>query len=685
MNQDRPLAPTWRNDVPDFALLVRSALGSLRRNLALLVLGSALAGALATGLAMTRPDYYLATSAILIDPRLGGSGDAAAAPTIYLADALVVDSEIEVLRSDRLLRRVLVKLEAELDTTIPVATAANDAPLTPQERQEAQISWLARSLTVERQGNTFVILIGFSAEDPQLAAAAANAVAEQYVLSQQDDSRNRVQQESTWLSSEIARLSAGAREAEAAVQRFLVENDVPKDGETGLVGATMADVESEMVDQQRLLRRTTLYMAQIETDIRRLENDGLVGDLLSLRSENATLTRLMQQYKEAKLSDANSDAVTARLVRQILSELASMREAAKATREVTEANLAKLETRHADLQAQLSKIAATQIELGSLQRESEAVQEQQRRIMGQLQQSQSQDLYVVSDTRVIDDAVPPPSPANPRLTLVLASGLIGGLLLSMGWVFVRAQMDDRIRGPQPLRDRLGLPYLGSLPPRPFRPEILTQPDLLASDNSVDGRQLCDTLRRTAVMLRRERGITLITSLSENRSRAMLSVSLASFLIGQGQKVLLIEGDLVGRQLSALLGNPLEGVSPLNSSVDLAHPVQGLTLAVPSAARQIDPLNYSGEIAKLIADRHGSSEIVIIDGPPLSGAAEEIIDNARVDRVMLALPFGQVSLNALEQVLDRNHGVGRRIAGVFLSDVQQRCLRRHDIAVAGTSV
>ena len=138
MNQDTSTTSGWRNDVPDFAVLVRRTFGTLRRKLPVLVLGSALAGALATGLALSRPDYYYASSAIMIDPRLGGSGEAAA-PTIYLADALVVDSEIEVLRSDRLLRRVLEKLGPELQGAFAEATNTDGQPLTPQELQDAHM------------------------------------------------------------------------------------------------------------------------------------------------------------------------------------------------------------------------------------------------------------------------------------------------------------------------------------------------------------------------------------------------------------------------------------------------------------------------------------------------------------------------------------------------------------------
>lgn len=679
MNQDPSTAAGWRNDVPDFAVLVRRTFGTLRRKLPVLVLGSALAGALATGLALSRPDYYYASSAIMIDPRLGGSGEAAA-PTIYLADALVVDSEIEVLRSDRLLRRVLEKLGPELQGAFAEATNADGQPLTPQELQEAQVLWLGKNLTVERQGNTFVIVIGFTAEDPKVAADVANTVAQEYVVFQQDDSRGRVEKEATWLSTEMTRLSGEARQAEAAVQKFIVDNDVPPGGQTGLVGATMTDVEQDIVTAQRDLRSATLFMAQIDTDLRRLKSERVVGDLLSLRPDNTALTRLMQQYKDAARSDGGNTAVISRMAQQIITELNNMMEAAEASKEVAEANLAKLDARHAELQAELSQIAATQIELGNLQRESDAVKEQQRRVMDQLQRNQSQDLYIVSDTRVIDDAMPPTNPANPPLPLVLITGMIGGLFLAMAWVFVRSQTDDRIRSGQTLRDRLGVTYLGAVPPRPFAPAALAEPGVLARVTSADGRELYESLRRAGVILRHEDGATLLTSPRDEASRAMLTASLAAFIASHGEKVLLIDGDPMGRRLGALVRPRLAEVRSLDPVMDLATPSPNLTIALASADRPVDPAAYSAAVRQLLAARQAEGEIVLIDGPALSATVDEILAEAQVARVLLALPFGKVSLNLLEQILDRNEAVAQRLAGVFLTDVGPRRLRRFDPAL-----
>lgn len=680
MTNDFQTGSGWRNDIPDFAVLVRNAMRALRRGLPLLVLGGALAGTLAGGLAMSRPPYYTASSAIMVDPRLG-SGDDAPAPTIYLADALIVDSEIEVLRSDRLLRRVVVRLQDQFDALFTAGEPDPEAePMTPQQLLEAQVSWLRSGLSVERQGSTFVIVIGFTSLDPALAADVANGVAQEYVLSQQEDTRLRVEQATVWLTTEINRLSAETRQAEQSVQKFLIENDVPATGETGIVGATMRDVESEIVTQQRALRSASLYLTQIETDIQRLGGEGNVGDLLSMTAGTATLSRLMAQYKEAQRTAGGADTVSARLVAQILDELESMKEASLAAMQVTQENLTGLEARHAQLQTQVSQIVAKQIELGTLQREADAVEQQQRRVMDRLQRSQSQDLYIVSDTRVIDDAVPPTRPANPPMLRAVIAGVVGGVMLAMAYIFVRSQTDDRIRSSADLRQRLGLTYLGPVPRRRLGRDGLAGIGAVPAPRDRAGAMLFDSLRQAAVVLRRDRGVTLVTSVNDLPSRSMLSASIAAFLARHGEKVLLVDGDPMNRRLGALIGGSVRDAAPMGEMLQIGTAGDGLTVALAQGRAAIDPSSYSAAVTELLAARHNENEIVIIDGPSFATAVEEIVTEARVDKVLLALPFGRVPLSALEQVLDQHSVVAQRLAGVFLTDVTPRRLRRFEPSI-----
>ena len=77
--------------------------------------------------------------------------------------------------------------------------------------------------------------------------------------------------------------------------------------------------------------------------------------------------------------------------------------------------------------------------------------------------SVSQQSYPVADARVITAATRPLAPSGPRSKLVLAIGLIAGLMCGIGVAFLRHTLDRSVRSPRQVREDLGLECIGELP------------------------------------------------------------------------------------------------------------------------------------------------------------------------------------------------------------------------------
>ena len=65
-------------------------------------------------------------------------------------------------------------------------------------------------------------------------------------------------------------------------------------------------------------------------------------------------------------------------------------------------------------------------------------------------------------TEYVDPAVPPQKPVSPKIPLNLTLGVLLGLALGIGWVFVLDYLDRSIKSPEDLEKR-GLNVLGSIP------------------------------------------------------------------------------------------------------------------------------------------------------------------------------------------------------------------------------
>ncbi len=108
--------------------------------------------------------------------------------------------------------------------------------------------------------------------------------------------------------------------------------------------------------------------------------------------------------------------------------------------------------------------------------------------------SVSQQSYPVADARVITPASRPLSASHPRRKLVMAFGVLFGLMAGVGLAFLRHSLDRTVRSPRQVREEFGLECIGELPSpgRLFHEEVAKRPHSGFSEVSEachDGHQL----------------------------------------------------------------------------------------------------------------------------------------------------------------------------------------------------
>lgn len=69
----------------------------------------------------------------------------------------------------------------------------------------------------------------------------------------------------------------------------------------------------------------------------------------------------------------------------------------------------------------------------------------------------------VENVTVVDTAVIPDVPIKPRKMLTMAVAGFAGVMAGLGIAFVLAYLDNTIKTPEDVQDKLGLPVLGSIP------------------------------------------------------------------------------------------------------------------------------------------------------------------------------------------------------------------------------
>ncbi|MEL6236289.1 MAG: Wzz/FepE/Etk N-terminal domain-containing protein, partial [Pseudomonadota bacterium] len=574
-----PVAPPVESHERSLADLVRAATAALWRHAGLLLASLCVGLALGAAVLALRVPVYTAQAAIVIDPRLGDDGLGDQAPTIFLADALIVDSEVEVIRSERLMSRVAASLGL-----IGQETDAGG----PQHR--AALDTLARAVLVEREARTYVIRIEARSDRPQMARQIADAVADSYFKQRTEMQQRKARDAGQWLSDEAKRLSEELMGAERRVAAFLTTHGLSESREDDPVLRELTQVRAAQTELRQRIAQAEAEAAALSAHLARAGDDARrLAELLDPALTDPALTRLQTQLSDllARLSlDPNAPtqtagtALTDQLSAAIATEIARRADARLHSVETARREAGLLTAREAELAAQARDRRDRRIELSALQREADILRARYDALISRDQASRALAPAPGIPARLIARPVTPDRASGASAQAVLGALAIGGLLVGVGLVFLRAQLDDRLRDPDDVGNRVGLRSLGVVPrmtrrdardlasalppwtralPRAERHRLA----LAQAARDTRCQELVITLRRVLFALGIGKETTLqlgrdtpyrcigITAAGEgdDEGKSLFAANLATYLARAGHAVLLVDGDLEKRTLT----------------------------------------------------------------------------------------------------------------------------------------
>lgn len=250
--------------------------------------------------------------------------------------------------------------------------------------------------------------------------------------------------------------------------------------------------------------------------------------------------------------------------------------------------------------------------------------------------------------RVVQPAIVPPAPYTTGLRLLLAIGLVAGLILGIGLALLINTFDTSIKTVEQLLADTGLPNLGSIvfdPRGAARPLIvLDDPQSLRAEAF---RQLRTNLQLANVDA--PAGVIVVTSPNPRDGKTTTAVNLALALASAGHRTLLIDGDLRRPSVAGLLGleQSVGLVSVVAGSAQLAHAIQHWTGGVDVLTSGPLPPNpsellASRQMADLLAAMRSKYDMIVIDSPPLLAVTDAAAAAASVDGVLLVCRYKETS-------------------------------------------
>lgn len=307
------------------------------------------------------------------------------------------------------------------------------------------------------------------------------------------------------------------------------------------------------------------------------------------------------------------------------------------------------------------------------------------------------------EAEIVSLASTPVAPISPKPR---RDGILGGfvgLLLGLGFAFLREQLDDRIRTREDVDAALGLPVLAELP---LDDDSTDHPELVAAHSRPRGAlaESVRTLRTTIGFLGVDAPVRslLVTSPGPQDGKSLVSANLGATYAQAGFRTVLVSADLRRPRLDSIFGitpTAQGGLTEVIAGIDgsgsagLAPSAlaAGGETARSTAARVeaglvetdidnlfilpagVTPPNASellgsrraGEVLQAL---NAFADVVIIDTPPVLAVTDAAVLADKVDGVVLVVSLGATHKGAASRAKEMLTGPKIRILGAVLNKV-----------------
>ncbi|MGN6552093.1 MAG: GumC family protein, partial [Pararhizobium sp.] len=600
---------------------------------------------------VTTPPVYTATASILVDPRDSRATNYDSVLPGIGADSAAIASQVSVIDSRDLLGKVYDEEHIAGDPEFaghPGLLSRLIGLLKPPRpaSSDAIYKRFQDSVSVEREGLTYVIDVSFRSRDPEKAARVANAIVAEYkaMLAGEAEAANR--QVTSLLKERIGSLQDAVTEAARTAEDYKFKHNI-YDAQSG--GTLQSQID-----------RLTAQLGTAQDDADRAENryqqalkagdspEGL--NTLSQILTSKTTEQLRDEYNQRAAALANAETIygshhptiirlraeLAKVKGLIAAEAERIRQQLKAARDLAEDNVQKLQAKLTALRQKSNESSLAQVELRQLQSKADAARAVLDDFVNRSQQTAQMQGIQLSQVRVISSALPPVQPSwpKPKLLLPVAAvlGLFAGCALALILASEAAPAVAAGTAPMPARreddadedDR-----------RPMVPAELGRYVLPAGDGGTPwsgikavrhGLYAAESARLSLGILKlltqaiqgTERHarpfVLVVSSLTEGMERRLAAALIGIGLQEVNETVLVVDVSRAGDRASPSYRAAVER-APLRLSVD---PASGLPTTTVGAdrLRASGPTAIALEAAELIGETRDAFDFLIIAARPM---------------------------------------------------------------------
>lgn len=306
-------------------------------------------------------------------------------------------------------------------------------------------------------------------------------------------------------------------------------------------------------------------------------------------------------------------------------------------------------------------------------------------------QEASADETSVIAFRSLDAASIPTSPSSPNTRLAIVVGLLGGLVIAVGYAMLRSIFDRRVQSIAQVQQATSLPVIGTVP---FHSSFDKENRIVQSKGGNDRSSASSEEYGVAESIRELRTnlqymdidnpprVMVVTSALPGEGKSTVVANLANAISQGGQRVVVVDGDLrrpmVAKTFGVLPGIGLTDV--LVGRAELSEVLQpwgdtGRLLVLGAGKIPPNPSELLGSnTMHKVLEELSKHAIVLIDAPPLLPVTDAAILTARTDGAMIITYARRSTIDALNEAISNLERVKGRPLGVIINGVPQKGVR-----------
>lgn len=557
--------------------------------------------------------------------------------------------------------------------------------------RERVLATLREHLNVTLPDGSRIARVTFDSPDPALAARIANAFADAMIasnLSRRFDTSGYARQ---FLREQLQQAKERLEESERSMVAYarstgIIDTDAIKsanqqtNGTPSLVGASLVEANNALsqararrIDAEEFWRNTQAAPLMSLPDV--LSNP-VVQTMMERRAE------LDASYAEQSQRRQSDHPDLIRLRGQIAALDQRLARLAGNIRDSIRNRFLTAELQERQMQAEVDRLKGAtlteqdrSIRYTILRREVRTNRELYDGLLQRFRQVSTAAGVSSNNIAIVDPASVPERPVAPQLGVNLGLALLGSLIVALGFVYLRENLDDAVGSVEQTERKLGVTGLGMVPR--LKAGLVFREELEKPNSALT--EAIHTIRST-VELSDSAGpprTTFVTSCGKSEGKTSITYALARDFAQTGRRVLLVDADMRRPSMHKLFGleNRNGLVDLLRRDAEIADVVHSTTIpnlafiATGGSAANPAELLALGTLPWLMGQFEERYDLVLLDGPPVLGLADAPSIAAHVDATLFVVDSSKANRRTIRAALRRLHLSRAVLRGIILNRVE----------------